>query len=433
MENKSNGLIGSFKIDSKKISFPGYFPQLARKYDVSDLLHTISKLEAAGEEHPLQNTRGFFIEMQKCHKIGLEDHLLDRNQKKLFNRVKGGKFSSFYEFRKDYGIPLFIDPNLDRMETGGYIDDFKKMSKLKLRAKEISLYPKDFAPFLKETGRHVSPEWLLNIEFITRVFEYQQQFEVDEFIAPYMAIDYRYFSETMKINRNLYRKSLDVAKTIFKRAAKPLPIICIKKNVVLAKTRKEGNNPIWDEIVSFFKDTGAKLLILKLSDFKTNSTDENYSKICAFFKYIRQRTEVPIILLNINEFAYILFGEGLQLYSAMMSRTGMESGGGQQLPDADRKENRFGKYYVPRAMELVKRSELKKLKCNCLMCEPFADGAFKKLEMNEWNKLKIGHFLITKNNEIEHLKIEIRKNGLRAALRDMFADSKKWKNFTHFC
>lgn len=420
-------------LNNKMIKEPFYLPQIARKNDVAKILDTIIHLEKAGRKKILPNIRGMLMEADSTHDI-MDKHLKLTYQSQLFERIKGSQFLSFYNYLKDYEMHFFIDPNLDRL-------DLRPIYQRRFVSLGTEFFTQKLLDLLKN-GDVPSSDKLDNMDFVRRVLEFQIKYKASVLIAPYTAVDIGSVDDDTRINLSMYSAAVDITYKLLKKRypSPPIPVISIKKNMLIAKDNK-GKVAKWDSLLELLEDMQSSVtntfgqgltfpfIFLKISNFNTLSKDENYENILKFFRYM-QSFKKPILFLNMNEFAYMLFGEGLVGYSTRMSRGGMDIPAGRNLPEEARTV--FGKYYVPRKMALVLKDKLHKLPCNCLFCAPYKKTLVKNMKnVEEWNSLRIYHYLWIKNEELKEIINEMKKSSLRAALQSMFADS-NWKNFLDY-
>lgn len=402
---------------------PTYFPTVDRVGDMRDIIDAKVKLEQMGDKN-LPHINGLVIEAHRIPII-LTDQLKLTKQMRLTKRSKGQDFKDFYEYINEYDLFFFIDPNLDR------IDISSTYGKWFLRLHENFGPSKNF--FTNEiiekmiNGQNVDPKLFLNPDFITRVLRLQKKYKADIFLPPYSSINLRTFSKDLSINLELFSSAEQINKFVFQNEKPLIPVMCLHTNIFKAKKNKSGKRSEWSKLIESFEKIESNIIILKITNFDILSPSENYKGILSFFRELKDSTNKIIIFLNMNEFAYILIREGLDIYSSRMSRSGMDiPKRGIEPPP------RYGKYYVPRKMILVNFDEIEELPCSCPFCDPYSNGKHKSLSESDWNSLRIYHFVYLKNEELGMLNREMKKKCMRVALRDIFADSEIWKNFTEF-
>jgi len=413
----SKGGIKSFKT-------PAYFPTIARYGDLRDIMDAKVRLEQMGVPDNLPYIKGVVIEAHSIPTV-LTKQLQLTQQMRLWSRDKGDGFANFYDYLHEYGLVFVVDPNLDRIQIAQtYGKDFQRLNQ------EYAELGKEFftKDILNRMTKHepIDARLFLNPDFITRVIKLQHRYMADVILPPYAEINLRTFTSDLATNLELFAATSQINKYIFKNEKPVIPVICLHNNVFKAKSGPTGRKE-WDALIDAFVKLDADMIILKITNFNTSSKDESYREIFSFFKQLRAATTKPILFLNINEFAYVLLREGLDIYASRMSRSGMDV----PIKPLERPP-RHGKYYVPRKMELKKFEDIKELPCDCPFCTVYPKGAHRGLSANDWNSIRIYHFVYTKDKELELLMAEMKKNSLRAALRDIYADSENWKNFTEF-
>jgi len=425
----------------KTVKTPSFFPTVARKGDTRDLMDAKSQLETTRSVN-MPHINGIVIEAHSIPKV-LDKHLKLTRQTRLVSREPGDKFTHLYDYTSEYGLVLIIDPNLDRINTSQtYREGFQKLNQQYKMQREGTGRELGKEFFTREildkliTQTPVDPVSFKNPDFITRTLRLQQKYKSDVFLPPYSAINIRTIEEDLNLNLELYHAADQINKFLFGGEKSLIPVICLHKNMFkvshnkLHKTsvKSRPKNRIgWDKLIDKFVGLDSDMIILKISNFNTQSRDENYKEVLRFFDRLKSKTTKPIIFFNMNEFAYALMKYGLDIYSARMSRSGIDI---PIQPVGERSP--YGKYYIPRKMVLVDFEDLEELPCSCPFCEPYGDGSHKDLNPSNWNSLRIRHFVHEKDGELEKLIVEMKKKSLRVALREIYADSENWKNFAEF-
>jgi hypothetical protein len=425
--HESGSRIVVIESNGKIVNLPSYFPQITRQNDMVQLIEAMKKLEKM-KKSKMPSIGGIVTEANTIPKV-IKNNLSLVRQTRLVNlpRKNGEDFSSYYEFFKEYAILFLIDPNLDRIDmSSNYSDSFLKLGNDFLTTEIINHI---------KSGKSIGIDKLLqNIDAVRRILGFQSHYKADELIAPYISINAKSWQTNIESNTNLYTITLDVWKKFFPKYDKPIPVICLDKNVF--NIASESNRmKMWESILDAYKELNVPVYIIKISDFDTSNKNEKYDIILEFFRFFKSRIQVPIILVNMNEFAYVLMREGMDAYSTRMSRrTNIDIPIAAQFTDEEREENKHGQYYIPRKMKLVKRIVINKipLPCNCPFCSLYPNILVKKIPDDEWRDLRIYHYLWIKNDELRMLIEDLKKNSLRAALQSMFADSDGWKNFVDF-
>lgn len=410
-----------FKINKKEKETPGYFPLLDRVADPRNVMDAFMLMEKESKDKEnFEHVPGFVMESDSVLSMLNSDLTLSR-QSRLSQRNEGGKFNGFFEFIKEYGMAFLIDPNLDRINNGAYRNGFLKTGD-NLLTKEI----KD----LLNNKEKISVSLLKEPEMMRKSLFFQINFKATDLIAPYTQIELKDVEGTLKNSVEMYNSSNELIRKFWKSYFPAIPVMCIRKNILDARPDKDGKRKAWESIIEEFSKIESPFLILKITDFSTKSKDEKYDNLKGFFQEVKKKIKKPILFLNMNEFSYILFRDGLDFYSSAMGKGSLKSMAGANLAEDQRDSD--GLYYVPREMRNVKKRDLKKLPCHCPYCTPFSKIPVDEIETLDWRALRIKHYVWCKNIEIEHLQKELKGNSLRAALLSMFADSKEWKNFTNF-
>lgn len=420
---ENNSRILEIELNKKKVETPSYFPQIARIADARDFLNAIVILER-GKEKPMNRIGGVIMEAHSTPKIMDKDLQLLR-QVKLFKRQNGSSFSSFYDMLKEKSAVFLIDPNLDRFNL--YKKDFKKVDDKFDR----KLFTPEIRELLQNEGNLKDTRVLRNLEFVRRMLQFQKHYRADDLIAPYIAVDLQNFDETLETNKDLYERSLDARDKFFNEFDRPIATICIRKNMLkIANVKKEE---MLDRLLGVYANLNADMYFFKISDFMTQSKDEEYDKILELFKKIKEKINKPIVFLNMNVFAYVLLREGLDGYSSRFGRSSsMDIPMKVTRTKEQIEETMSGYYYRPEKMRFVKKCDLKTLPCSCPFCIQYDGKNVSDIPDEEWKSLRLHHYLWVKNSEMEQLVMELKKNSLRAAIRDVFARSSEWTSFAHY-
>jgi len=136
-------------------------------------------------------------------------------------------------------------------------------------------------------------------------------------------------------------------------------------------------------------------------------------------------SNVKIIFSDFNEFSYKLTLDGLENYSTTICKS-LSRSGGNNIPTAEQK---LGKYYVEPDVEYYLINQIGNKLDDCFFCRLIHKTPLgKNIDKNLWKYVRLGHFIIAKNNESNKINKAKNKGQLKEGVHDMFANSKNLKS-----
>lgn len=450
--------VRNIQIGKKTFNTFSFFPTLKRTPRL--LIETFDTLKKHGFTEVLPNIGGFIVESQDIPNVLLKKRKssdVKKTQrtlrgKKIFvpdMKDKDMKDVDFYNFLSSYSKILFIDPDLDKVTYYAYKNKFKNnlngyLPKDVLQSlDELKIEPKMHISEQEKQRNTVFDTIFENrVDLVQKFANLQIELDTDAFISPYIPISLQNISTDKRkdkddsVDKNT--KIHKIMKEITFEKKDVFPVICLRSDILrekIMKTKTQKEYPkSWIRILDSYSKLNAPCYGLKIVDFHTDTDSikkKNYEGLFEFFKYLRARIkDKPIFLLNMNEFAYILYSEGLDFFSHPIYKKVPETTGRGGKKGEKPKIERD--YYIPRKMTYDKIESLTELKCNCPFCSPFHDFDPKKLPIRLKDRIRYKHFLWCKNEEIKEILIETVKNSLDVALLDIFKDSDWLKNLIKF-
>lgn len=450
--------IRKIQIGKKEFDTFSFFPTLKRAPKL--LTETFDTLKKHGFTEVLPHIGGFIVESQDIPNVILKKtKTSDENKKqrtlrgkKLFidnMKNKDMKNMSFYDFLSSYSKLLLIDPNLDKITYASYRSKFiDNLSGYFPKEVLQSLEGFKIRPGMRDSERERHKDTVFDtiysnrVDLVQKFANLQIDLEADAFISPYIPISFQNINTDVRkdkedsVDKNI--KIHTIMKEITFEKKDVFPVICLRRNILKETVKNVKNKKeypkSWVRILDEYNKLDSNCYGLKIVDFNTdnNSIDKkNYEGLFEFYKYLRTRiVDKPVFLLNMNEFSYILYSEGLDFFSHPIYKKVPETRGG--IGEKGKKPETDRYYYLPRKMTYEKIGSLSELKCNCPFCSPFSDFVPKELNISLKDKIRYKHFLWCKNYEVKEILAETKKNALDVALGDMFKDSDWLKNLIKF-
>lgn len=433
-----NARIGKLTVDGIELETPVYLPTLMRKSDPEKVVEAANYLKKQGNN--LDNIGGFITEVHNVDILG------DKNSSTQKDLDGNDTIDSLH----DLDNLLIIDPNTDRMFYSYYRDEFLDIKEdLPDGAVNILLeMEKEKEDREINRPRKAYKQLKQNIQdsrstFSLSFLKLQNQNDCNLFLPPYVPIH----RKSMRSGNN-ERSDLEENITLFKISRqlserlydKPLvPVLPVKTDIIKAYDDTDGSNNEppreWKEIFEQYKELDPDFLFLKVTnlDLEPGKLEKrNLEGVFYFFKLLREKLDIPVFFLGMDEFAYILMSQGLDGYTHPIYDQPYRTSPAIDEDDRPDDINYNRKFLVPRKWKLEKFDQLDNLGCRCPFCLPYEDEDPADIGLGDQDDLRRKHWIWLRDEELDELKEAIRKDQVRPGLESICNDSEWKKNLSIF-
>ena len=359
-------------------------------------------------------------------------NILKNNKKKIYTSLKN-------EIKKRQ-LDVMIDPytnNLyDSINRSKNKDNYPLLELL-IKEKILTEEARKVFMNLRKGERNKEIKLALSLDnyFLYNFLKLQKENDITKYVIPYIPLDPATYRPSILKNIDMLKSSQDyLSKVLAIKDNKIIPVICVTKNMiyyVYGRLDKNGKNIIrrleWSQMLEAYREFNFEDLIIKIDNFNQYERDTtDFEAIRYFFIEVKKLfSNVKIIFSDFNEFSYKLTLDGLENYSTTICKS-LSRSGGNNIPTAEQK---LGKYYVEPDVEYYLINQIGNKLDDCFFCRLIHKTPLgKNIDKNLWKYVRLGHFIIAKNNESNKINKAKNKGQLKEGVHDMFANSKNLKS-----